>query len=63
MGHRWRDLGASGERLGFLSKKYRSDMGVGRRGIGPSRTLLVSFGAPETFVEEPLYGYVHSFAA
>lgn len=32
-------------------------------GIGLSRKGLVSFGAPETFVEEPRNGYVHSFAA
>jgi hypothetical protein len=42
---------------------YQSDMVTVQGGIGLSWISLATFGAPETFLEEPRYGYVHFFAA
>jgi hypothetical protein len=42
---------------------YQSDMVTVQGGIGLSWISLAIFGAPETLLEEPRYGYVHFFAA
>jgi hypothetical protein len=41
---------------------YQGDMVAVQGGIGLSWISLAIFGAPETFLEEPRYGYVHFFA-
>ena len=42
---------------------YRRDISKQEEGIGLSWIALDTFGSPERFLEEPRYGYVHSFAA
>jgi hypothetical protein len=42
---------------------YQGEMATIQGGIGLSWISLATFGAPETFLKEPRYGYVHFFAA